>query len=127
MTTINQISKKKYRKRKPNYSGTPLLKNKPYLKGTCVAVRITSPKKPNSAERKIVRVKISSTGKMLTASIPGQGHNLQKYSVVLVRGGRANDVPACRYKVVRGKYDFTTDESFERKKSRSKWGLKKNK
>ena len=64
---------------------------------------------------------------MLTASIPGQGHNLQKYSVVLVRGGRANDVPACRYKVVRGKYDFTTDESFERKKSRSKWGLKKNK
>jgi small subunit ribosomal protein S12 len=127
MATINQISKKKYRKRKPNYSGTPLLKNKPYLKGTCVAVRITSPKKPNSAERKIVRVKISSTGKMLTASIPGQGHNLQKYSVVLVRGGRANDVPACRYKVVRGKYDFTTDESFERKKSRSKWGLKKNK
>ena len=127
MATINQISKKKYRKRKPNYSGTPLLKNKPYLKGTCVAVRITSPKKPNSAERKIVRVKRSSTGKMLTASIPGQGHNLQKYSVVLVRGGRANDVPACRYKVVRGKYDFTTDESFERKKSRSKWGLKKNK
>lgn len=127
MATINQISKKKYRKRKPTYSGTPLLKNKPYLKGTCVAVRITSPKKPNSAERKIVRVKISSTGKMLTASIPGQGHNLQKYSVVLVRGGRANDVPACRYKVVRGKYDFTTDESFERKKSRSKWGLKKNK
>ena len=127
MATINQISKKKYRKRKPNYSGTPLLKNKPYLKGTCVAVRITSPKKPNSAERKIVRVKISSTGKMLTASIPGQGHNLQKYSVVLVRGGRANDVPAWRYKVVRGKYDFTTDESFERKKSRSKWGLKKNK
>ena len=127
MATINQISKKKYRKRKPNYTGTPLLKNKPYLKGTCVAVRITSPKKPNSAERKIVRVKISSTGKMLTASIPGQGHNLQKYSVVLVRGGRANDVPACRYKVVRGKYDFTTDESFERKKSRSKWGLKKNK
>ena len=127
MATINQISKKKYRKRKPNYSGTPLLKNKPYLKGTCVAVRITSPKKPNSAERKIVRVKISSTGKMLTASIPGPGHNLQKYSVVLVRGGRANDVPACRYKVVRGKYDFTTDESFERKKSRSKWGLKKNK
>jgi small subunit ribosomal protein S12 len=120
MATINQISKKKYRKRKPNYSGTPLLKNKPYLKGTCVAVRITSPKKPNSAERKIVRVKISSTGKMLTASIPGQGHNLQKYSDVLVRGGRANDVPACRYKVVRGKYDFTTDESFERKKSRSK-------
>jgi len=126
MATVNQISKKLYRKRKLNYSGTPLLKNRPYIKGVCVTVRITSPKKPNSAERKIVRVRIRS-GRVLTASIPGQGHNLQKFSVVLVRGGRANDVPACRYKVVRGKYDFSVDESFERKKSRSKWGLKKNK
>lgn len=125
MATINQISKKKYRKRKPNYTGTPLLKNRPYLKGICTEIRITSPKKPNSAERKIVRVKILKMNRKLTASIPGQGHNLQKYSVVLVRGGRANDVPACRYKVVRGKYDFSTQESFVRKKSRSKWGLKK--
>jgi len=95
------------------------LKNKPFLKGVCVIVRITSPKKPNSAERKIVRVKVKG-GRVLTASIPGQGHNLQKYAVVLVRGGRANDVPACRYKVVRGKYDFSTVETFTRQKSRSK-------
>lgn len=124
MATINQICKKKYRKRKLIYSGTPLLKKKPFVKGVCVVVRITSPKKPNSAERKIVRVRIHGD-RILTASIPGQGHNLQKYSVVLVRGGRANDIPACRYKVVRGKYDFSTNENFERKKGRSKWGLKK--
>ena len=124
MATINQISKKLYRKRKSSYSGTPLLRNRPYIKGVCVAVRITSPKKPNSAERKIVRVKVKG-GKMLTASIPGQGHNLQKFSVVLIRGGRANDVPACRYKVIRGKYDLNTEENVKRTQSRSKWGLKK--
>lgn len=119
MATINQISKKQFRKKKENYSGTPLLKNKPFLKGVCVVVKITSPKKPNSAERKIARVKIKN-GRILTATIPGQGHNLQKFSVVLVRGGRANDVPACRYKLVRGKYDFNTNESFSRRKAHSK-------
>lgn len=125
MATINQISTKKYRKRKAPYSGVPLLKKDPFIKGVCVVVRTTSPKKPNSAVRKIARVKIK-TGRILTATIPGQGHNLQKFSVVLVRGGRANDVPGCRYKLVRGKYDFSTVESFERKKSHSKWGLKKS-
>lgn len=119
MATINQISKKKYRKSKINYSGTPFLKNRPFVKGVCVVVRITSPKKPNSAERKIARVRIKG-GRILTAAIPGQGHNLQKFSVVLIRGGRANDVPACRYKLVRGKYDFSVTEKFMRKKSHSK-------
>jgi small subunit ribosomal protein S12 len=119
MATINQISKKKYRKKIIKFTGTPLLKTKPFIKGVCVAVKITSPKKPNSAERKIARVRIK-TGRILTASIPGQGHNLQKFSVVLIRGGRANDVPACRYKLVRGKYDFSVVEGFERRKSRSK-------
>ncbi len=124
MATINQIAKKCMRKKKENYSGTPLLKNKPFIKGVCVSVKITSPKKPNSAERKIARVKIR-TGRILTASIPGQGHNLQKFSVVLIKGGRANDVPACIYKLVRVKYDFSTTETFLRKKGHSKWGLKK--
>lgn len=124
MATKNQICKIIKKKQKKKFSGVPLLKNDPFLKGVCVAVRTTSPKKPNSAVRKIARVKIR-TGRILTAYIPGQGHNLQKFSVVLIRGGRANDVPGCRYKLVRGKYDFSITESFIRKKSRSKWGLKK--
>ena len=119
METVNQVSKKKHRKKKRIYNPTPHLTNKPFVKGVCTVVRITSPKKPNSAERKIARVKLAN-GKLLTASIPGQGHNLQKYSLVLVRGGRANDIPACRYKLVRGKYDFTTKEDFIRKNARSK-------
>lgn len=119
MATINQISTKKYRKTKKRYSGTPLLKNKPFAKGVCMVIRTTSPKKPNSAVRKIARVKIKNKG-FVTAAIPGQGHNLQKYSVVLVRGGRANDVPGCRYKVVRGQYDFSIAENFVRKNSLSK-------
>ena len=119
MATINQISKKNGRIKKKNYSATPFLKNRPFIKGVCAVVRITSPKKPNSADRKIARVRLKG-GRLLTASIPGQGHNLQKYSVVLVRGGRANDIPACRYKLVRGKYDFSVTESFMRKKSHSK-------
>lgn len=124
MATINQVAKKKYRKRKSTYTGTPLLKDSPFKKGVCVVIKTTSPKKPNSAVRKIARVKVNKN-RIITASIPGQGHNLQKFSVVLIRGGRANDVPGCRYKLVKGKYDFSIVENFVRKKSRSKWGLKK--
>ena len=118
MPTIQQLVRLN-RTKIINTTKAPALVACPQRRGICTRVYTTTPKKPNSAERKIVRVKVKG-GKMLTASIPGQGHNLQKFSVVLVRGGRANDVPACRYKVVRGKYDFSTDESFERKKSRSK-------
>lgn len=124
MATINQVTRKFYRKRKKTYSGTPLLKDQPFLKGVCVSVKTTSPKKPNSAVRKIARIKIKKK-RIITASIPGQGHNLQKFSVVLIRGGRANDIPGCRYKLVKGKYDFSVVENFVRKKSRSKWGIKK--
>jgi len=119
MATINQIAKKSYRKRKKKYSGTPLLKKDPFIKGVCVTVKTTSPKKPNSAVRKIARVKVKRN-RLITASIPGHGHNLQKFSVVLIRGGRANDVPGCRYKLVRGQYDFSVRETFVRKNSRSK-------
>ena len=119
MATINQVSKKKYIKKKKKYTGTPLLKNCPFKKGVCISVKTTSPKKPNSAVRKIARIRVNKN-RIITASIPGQGHNLQKFSVVLIRGGRANDVPGCRYKLVKGKYDFSIVENFIRKKSRSK-------
>jgi len=119
MATANQVSIKFKRKRKKTYSGTPILRKDPFVKGVCVSVKTTSPKKPNSAVRKIARVKIKSK-RTITVSIPGHGHNLQKFSVVLARGGRSNDVPGCRYKLVRGKYDFSTLESFDRKKSHSK-------
>lgn len=123
MATANQVSKKFFRIKKKTYSATPVFKKNPFIKGVCVSVKTTSPKKPNSAVRKIARVRITKK-RVITAYIPGQGHNLQKFSVVLVRGGRANDVPGCRYKLVRGKYDFNTYENFSRKKARSKWGLK---
>ncbi len=118
MPTINQLIFNS-RLKKIHKSKAPLLSGCPQKRAVCLKVRVMTPKKPNSAQRKVARVKLSNNI-MLTGYIPGQGHNLQKFSVVLVRGGRANDVPACRYKVVRGKYDFSTDESFERKKSRSK-------
>jgi len=83
-----------------------------------------APKKPNSAERKIAKVRLS-TGRIVRVYIPGQGHNLQEHSVVLVRGGKVQDLPGMHYKLVRGKYDFQAKESFDRRCSRSKYGLKK--
>jgi len=85
-----------------------------------------APKKPNSAERKVVRVHLSS-GYTINAAVPGLGHSLQEHSTVLVRGGRANDLPGVRYKLIRGKYDFNTSERIRRGCKRSRYGVKKRK
>ena len=99
---------------------TPALKSCPQRRGICTRVYVTTPKKPNSAIRKVARVKLTS-GFEVTAYIPGEGHNLQQYSVVLVRGGRTPDLPGVRYKNIRGKYDFSGVKN--RKTSRSKYGV----
>lgn len=96
----------------------------PFKKGVCVRVFTTTPKKPNSALRKVARVRLSN-GQEITAYIPGEGHNLQEHSIVLVRGGRVKDLPGVRYHIVRGKYDCSGVEN--RKQQRSKYGAKKPK
>ncbi|KAF1919569.1 30S ribosomal protein S12 [Ampelomyces quisqualis] len=103
---------------------SPQLKNRPELKGVCLKVGTTKPKKPNSGERKIARVRLS-TGKVITAYIPGEGHNVQQHSVVMVRGGRAQDCPGVKYHLVRGALDLGGVAS--RITSRSKYGTKKPK
>jgi small subunit ribosomal protein S12 len=123
MPTINQLVRKgrkgKYRKPK-----APLLEKCPHKRGVCLQVKTQTPKKPNSALRKIARVRLS-TGKELTAYIPGEGHNLQEHSIVLVRGGRVRDLPGVRYHVVRGTLDTMGVD--DRKASRSKYGTKRPK
>ncbi|OAL54316.1 30S ribosomal protein S12 [Pyrenochaeta sp. DS3sAY3a] len=103
---------------------SPQLKNRPELKGVCLKVGTTKPKKPNSGERKIARVRLS-TGKVITAYIPGEGHNVQQHSVVMVRGGRAQDCPGVKYHLVRGALDLGGVGN--RITSRSKYGTKKPK
>ncbi len=98
------------------------LQGAPFRKGTCVKIRTMKPKKPNSAIRKIARVRLTN-GYTVTAYIPGQGHKLQEHSVVLVRGGRTKDLPGLHYKLVRGKYDFDWKEHFVRCNARSKYGI----
>jgi small subunit ribosomal protein S12 len=108
MSTVNQLLKLKKRVQKIRRTTVLSLKQCPQKKGVCVEIRNSvSPKKPNSAKRKVAKVKLS-TGRNVIAAIPGQGHNLQKYSVVMVRGGRARDIPGVRYKLIKGKYDFST-------------------
>ena len=101
---------------------SPSLAHCPQKKGVCVQVLTTSPKKPNSANRKIARVKLSN-GETVTCYLPGEGHNLQKHSVVLVRGGKAKDVPGAKYKAVHGKFDLIGLS--KRRTSRSKYGAKR--
>ena len=121
MPTLNQLIRKP-RKKKKKLIKTLDLQQNPFKNGTCLKVYIKKPKKPNSALRKVARVKLSNK-KEVTAYIPGEGHNLQEYSVVLVRGGRVQDVPGVKYHLVRGMYDF--ERLLLRKNKRSKYDTKK--
>ena len=123
MPTINQLIRKG-RKDQQNKSKCPALVSCPQRKGVCVRVYTTTPKKPNSALRKVARVRLTS-GFEVTCYIPGEGHNLQEHSVVLVRGGRVKDLPGVRYHIVRGTND--TSGVNNRKQSRSKYGAKRPK
>jgi small subunit ribosomal protein S12 len=118
MLTLNQLINKQRKKRKIKVAKLALV-NAPQRKGVCIKVTTTSPKKPNSAVRKICRVRLSD-GIIVTACIPGHGHNLQKHSVVLIRGGRVRDLPGVRYKLIRGKYDLDLNENVKRTQARSK-------
>lgn len=123
MPTINQLVRNG-RKRKVQKSSSPALQNCPQRRGVCTQVKTTTPKKPNSALRKIARVRLTN-GIEVTAYIPGIGHNLQEHSIVLIRGGRVKDLPGVRYKVVRSAMDAAGVE--ERAQSRSKYGTKRTK
>ncbi|WP_430867722.1 30S ribosomal protein S12 [Demequina aurantiaca] len=123
MPTIQQLVRKG-RHPKVTKTKTPALKSSPQRRGVCTRVYTTTPKKPNSALRKVARVRLS-TGIEVTAYIPGEGHNLQEHSIVLVRGGRVKDLPGVRYKIVRGSLD--TQGVKDRKQGRSLYGAKKEK
>lgn len=131
MPTINQLVRKG-RKQLTNKSKSPALKRCPQRRGVCLLVKTQTPKKPNSALRKVARVRLT-TGYEVTAYIPGEGHNLQEHSVVLVRGGRVKDLPGVRYHIVRGTLDSlggagpSNTNKLERKVSRSKYGVKRAK
>lgn len=123
MPTINQLIRKG-RKQLAKKSGAPALKESPQKRGVCTRVYTATPKKPNSALRKVARVRLSN-GIEVTAYIPGIGHNLQEHSVVLVRGGRVKDIPGVRYHIIRGTLDAAGVEG--RKQARSKYGAKRPK
>jgi len=121
MPTINQLCNFA-RKKKRKLKKTPALTGSPQRKGICIKVFTRTPKKPNSAIRKLVRLRLTNHLKVM-AYIPGEGHNLQEYSSVLMRGGRVKDLPGIKYHLIRGKLDFSGLKN--RKTSRSKYGTKK--
>ncbi len=121
MPTKNQLCKF-IRKKKKQLNRVPALKRCPQKKGTCLKIFTRSPKKPNSASRKVARLRLSTKQKVV-AYIPGEGHSLHQYSTVLMRGGRVKDLPGVKYHLIRGKYDFLGVKN--RKNSRSKYGTKK--
>jgi small subunit ribosomal protein S12 len=123
MPTINQLVRTR-RKRKTFKSKAPALGGNPFKRGVCIRVYTTTPKKPNSALRKVARVRLTN-GMEVSAYIPGVGHNLQEHSVVLVRGGRVKDLPGVRYHIVRGTFDTGGVEN--RKQGRSRYGAKRPK
>lgn len=123
MARINQLVRKP-RRSKVKKTNVPALKQCPQRRGVCTRVYTTTPKKPNSALRKVARVRLTS-GFEVTAYIPGEGHNLQEHSVVLIRGGRVKDLPGVRYHIVRGSLDTTGVN--DRRRGRSKYGAKKPK
>ncbi len=123
MPTINQLVRKG-RKQKARKSKAPALEGNPQRRGVCTRVYTTTPKKPNSALRKVARVRLTN-GYEVTAYIGGEGHNLQEHSIVLIRGGRVKDLPGVRYHVVRGTLDASGVD--DRNQGRSKYGSKKKK
>lgn len=123
MPTINQLVRKP-RKDKVVKNKVPAMKGCPQVRGVCLKVYTTTPKKPNSALRKVARLKLSN-GSEVIAYIPGEGHNLQEHSVVAIRGGRVKDLPGVRYHIIRGYFD--TQGVKNRKQSRSRYGVKRPK
>ena len=120
MPTYNQLCRKKRLKKKKK-NKTPALEGCPQKKGLCTKLVIRTPKKPNSALRKLAKLRLTNT-KRIYAYIPGEGHNLQEYSTVLIRGGRVKDLPGVKYHLIRGKFDLAGIK--DRKTSRSKYGTK---
>jgi len=123
MPTVNQLIRKP-RKKIANRSKAPDMKRCPQKRGVCTRVYTTTPKKPNSAQRKVARVKLAN-GQEVTAYIPGEGHNLQEHSVVMIRGGKVRDLPGVKYHIIRGVLD--TQGVAARKQSRSLYGAKAKK